>query len=411
MQAFEIPLDIPGVEIEKVEVNKNGDIIITVRSTVEGVCCRKCGKKVTKRFGSCREIRLRHLSILGRKVYICIRPARYQCMDCDGNPTTTQRSSWYDERRPHTRAYEEHVLLELVNSTVEDVAIKEALGYEAVMGIIKRRIKDTVDWDAIKDIEVIGIDEISLKKGRKDFVAIITARVGGRVIVLAVLKDRKKATVKGFLSSIPARLRKQVKAVCLDMYEGFINAAKEVFGKRVIIVDRFHVAKLYRQALDKLRKKEQKRLKEELAEEEYKKLKGAMWILRKNPCELTSEELEVLQCLFKHSPMLALAYKLSNALTGIFEQDISKAKAKRKINSWKKRVIKSGLKCFDTFITTLTKWLDEITNYFVDRQTSGFVEGLNNKIKVIKRRCYGIFNLKHLFQRIYLDLEGYSLFA
>ena len=411
MQAFEIPLDIPGVEIEKVEVNKNGDIIITVRSTVEGVCCRKCGKKVTKRFGSCREIRLRHLSILGRKVYICIRPARYQCMDCDGNPTTTQRSSWYDERSPHTRAYEEHVLLELVNSTVEDVAIKEALGYEAVMGIIKRRIKDTVDWDAIKDIEVIGIDEISLKKGRKDFVAIITARVGGRVIVLAVLKDRKKATVKGFLSSIPARLRKQVKAVCLDMYEGFINAAKEVFGKRVIIVDRFHVAKLYRQALDKLRKKEQKRLKEELAEEEYKKLKGAMWILRKNPCELTSEELEVLQCLFKHSPMLAMAYKLSNALTGIYEQDISKAKAKRKINSWKKRVIKSGLKCFDTFITTLTKWLDEITNYFVDRQTSGFVEGLNNKIKVIKRRCYGIFNLKHLFQRIYLDLEGYSLFA
>jgi len=50
--------------------------------------------------------------------------------------------------------------------------------------------------------------------------------------------------------------------------------------------------------------------------------------------------------------------------------------------------------------------MDEITNYFVDRNNSGFVEGLNNKIKVLKRRCYGIFNLRHLFQRIYLDLEG-----
>ena len=55
--------------------------------------------------------------------------------------------------------------------------------------------------------------------------------------------------------------------------------------------------------------------------------------------------------------------------------------------------------------------MDEITNYFVDRNNSGFVEGLNNKIKVLKRRCYGIFNLRHLFQRIYLDMEGYRRFA
>ena len=55
--------------------------------------------------------------------------------------------------------------------------------------------------------------------------------------------------------------------------------------------------------------------------------------------------------------------------------------------------------------------MDEITNDFLDRQTSGFVEGLNNKITVIKRRCYGILNVKHVFQRIYLDLSGYALFA
>ncbi|MHA2219756.1 MAG: transposase, partial [Candidatus Hodarchaeales archaeon] len=55
--------------------------------------------------------------------------------------------------------------------------------------------------------------------------------------------------------------------------------------------------------------------------------------------------------------------------------------------------------------------MDEITNYFEARFNSGFVEGLNNKIKVIKRRCYGIFNIEHLFQRIHLDLEGYSVFT
>ncbi len=55
--------------------------------------------------------------------------------------------------------------------------------------------------------------------------------------------------------------------------------------------------------------------------------------------------------------------------------------------------------------------MDERTDDFLDRQTSGFVEGLNNKIKVIKRRCYGILNVKHLFQRSHLDLSGYALFA
>lgn len=142
----------------------------------------------------------------------------------------------------------------------------------------------------------------------------------------------------------------------------------------------------------------------------YKKLKGAMWILRKNKEELTVEELAVLGCLFKHSPLLELAYNLCNDLTAIFEEDISKMEAKVKIDDWKKQVEKSGLSCFKTFIKTLDKFKDEILNYFTDRQTSGFVEGLNNKIKVIKRRCYGIINIKHLYQRIYLDLEGYATF-
>ena len=210
---------------------------------------------------------------------------------------------------------------------------------------------------------------------------------------------------------MPKRLRKSVKAICSDMYEGFINAAKEVFGKKLIVVDRFHVAKLYRNGLEGLRKKEMRRLKNELSEEEYKKLKGVMWILRKAKSKLMDEEKETLECLFKHSPLLELAYDFSNDLTDIFEEDISKSKAKGKINSWKKRVKKSDLTCFDGFIKTLEKSIDEITNYFIDRQTSGFVEGLNNKIKVIKRRCYGILNTNHLFQRIFLDVQGYGLYV
>ncbi len=74
-------------------------------------------------------------------------------------------------------------------------------------------------------------------------------------------------------------------------------------------------------------------------------------------------------------------------------------------------VEESSLKCFNKFLSALDKYIDKITNYFINRQTSRFVEGLNNKIKVVKRRCYGILNIKHLFQHIYFDLEGHSLYV
>ena len=119
----------------------------------------------------------------------------------------------------------------------------------------------------------------------------------------------------------------------------------------------------------------------------------------------------LLERLFTYSPALQQAYTFRQDLTAIFELPLTKAAAILKIDAWCAAVRTSGLKCFDHFLTTLHHWHDEITNYFHHRYNSGFVEGLNNKIKVIKRRCYGILKVEHLFQRLYLDLEGYRLFA
>lgn len=237
---------------------------------------------------------------------------------------------------------------------------------------------------------------------------IISSKINGKPVVLGILKDRKKQTVKDFLSSIPNDLAKTIENVCCDMYDGFINAAKEVFGSKVnIIIDRFHVAKNYRGAIDTLRKQEMKRLKSELSEEDYKKLKNVMWLLRKKYNELVDEEKETLALLFKLSPLLKKAYHFQNKLTAIFNQPISQKQAKRKIKQWIKLVEKSELTCFNTFIKTLNKLWNEIINYFINRLNSGFIEGLNNKIKVLKRRCYGIFNVENLFRRVSIDLAGY----
>jgi transposase len=179
-----------------------------------------------------------------------------------------------------------------------------------------------------------------------------------------------------------------IQTVCTDLYDGFINAVKEELPEATAVADRFYMAKKYRDGADQLRKQEIKRLKKEWPEPEYEQIKGAMWPFRKKPDDLTPEEAARLQRLFTHSPSLHQAYQLRDQLTAIFDQDLTKAEATEKLTQWQQRVSDRGLTCFDSFLTMLENWMDEITNYFLNRDSSGFVEGLNTKIKVLKRRCY-----------------------
>jgi transposase len=357
-------------------------------------------------------ITLRPLPILGRRVYIRLRPNRYRGPWCEGGPTTTPQLSWYSAKSPHPKADEKYLLLPLVPATIEEVRIKEDLGDKAVEAIVDRWISREGKWEEVKGVKILGLAEIALKKGQREFVGMGTARLApGEVKVLAVFPDRQKQTVKQVLAAMPKRMKRAIRTVCPALSEGFIKAVKEVVGKAQVGADRSHVAKLSREGADHLRQPELRRLKPELPTEHSAEIKGARGPFRKNPADFEADEQALLQRLFAYSPDLHRAYSYREPLTTLFEQELSKEAAKHGIRKWRRRVKASGLRCYESFFTTLDNHLEEITNYFLQRHNSGFVEGLNNKLKVLKRRCYGIFNLGHLFQRLFLDLEGYRVFA
>jgi transposase len=175
-------------------------------------------------------------------------------------------------------------MTQLIGSTISDMARKEQTTYDAVLGALYRQIAVEVSWDQIDELGILGLNEIALKKGRRDFVVLVTIRdAQDQLKLLGALPDRKLETVEKFLLMIPERLRATVRAVCIDMYEGYASAVKKVLPRARVVADRFHVAKKYRDCADKLRIEAQRDLKACLSKEEYEALKGTIWSFRRDP--------------------------------------------------------------------------------------------------------------------------------
>src|SRR5215207_9396713 len=153
-----IPLDIPDLRVLQTDLTKAGELILTVESTLTSTSCRRCGRTITELHGTDQPRLLRHLPILGRPVYLRIRPKRFRCPLCDDHPTTTQQLDWYDPKALHTKAYERHLIVQLVNSTLTDVTEKEDVSYAALLGVLDRWVATIVDWEAMPPCPTLGID-------------------------------------------------------------------------------------------------------------------------------------------------------------------------------------------------------------------------------------------------------------
>lgn len=202
-----IPLGIPEVRVLQTSTGEVGEIIITIESIQAGTSCHKCGKWIAKLHGREEWVTIRHLPVFGRPTYLRYRPKRYQYQACEGQPTTTQRLEWQEANSPHSFAYDNHILLQLVNSTVEDVSRKEGLSYDSVVGVLERRVESRIDWSMMANIHILGLDETALKKGQRDYVTLVTGQLSnGELVILGVLPGHEKAPLVEFLRLIPQHI-------------------------------------------------------------------------------------------------------------------------------------------------------------------------------------------------------------
>jgi transposase len=409
---IQVPLHLPDVRVLWAQRTAQGHWLIGVESTLEGAQGRRCGREIRDLHGLEAVVRLRHLPLFDVPVLLESRPTRDRGPYGAGSPTTTPRCAWYEPRSPHTKGYEPWALRLLINATVTDAARTLGVSEETSDGILDRWSERAVAWDAWERLGVLGLDEIARKRGHRGVVVLVTVpRETGGVEILAVRADRKKETVAACLRGIPEPLRRTLERACTEMSEGFGRAIEAEVPWAESSIDRFHVARAYRACADTVRTKELRRLKSQWPKAEDAELTGARWPFRTRPGDLEPQEWDLLERVFTDSPQIEAASHLREDLTDLCERDDTKAGATGAIRAWCKRVRQGGRPEFESVLGTSDRWLDEITHDFQGRQTSGVVEGFNNRVKVLTRRCYGIFNGGRLFQRLTLDLHGYQLFG
>jgi transposase len=216
------------------------------------------------------------------------------------------------------------------------------------------------------------------------------------------LPDRTKETLEAYLHSWSADARAAVAEVALDLWLPYHLAVRACLPQARITADRFHVMKQLNDQVTAARREIQRAV----PAADKQALKGCRWLLVKNQDDLSAEEQANLEGMFAVSPTLKQLHEHKEAFRIIFETAPDRATAEAELQSWVAKVEQSGVKRLTKFVTTLRKWWEVILNYFPNHLSSGFVEGMNNKIKLIKRLGFGYRNFTHFRLRLLVECAG-----
>lgn len=404
MKNIEKLLDLQEFQVLKINTRYKNKVILDVQTKNEKQRCPHCNK-YTNSINNKYNHQVRDNSIFGKLAYLNINRKVFICHLC--NQVFTEQVESIYPKKIYTKRFEKTIFERCLENSIANVSRENKLPYDCVKGIYNR-IADVCVEHLMRhndDIEILGIDEISIRKGHGDFQAVVSNIGHGHV--MDVLPDRKKETVINYLKKLPKKAKKRIIFVSMDMWDGYFYAAKEILPDTKIVIDRFHVMKNLNAAITKCRRDIQQALPKELKD----KYKNYRWILVTNEENLTEKGIGQLKKMMKDCPELKELYNLKVDFQNIFDRTRKLEVAKEKLERWKKKVQELENEEMNKFIKLLENWGEWILNYFVSNKvTNGFVEGMNNKIKLLKRIGYG-YRSKINFRKKVLVECGYNNLA
>jgi len=306
-----------------------------------------------------------------------------------------ERLSFLADNPFYTKHFADYVGRRCRTSTIRDVAKEQHLDWKTIKSLEKEYMRKQLRRAGNPAPKIIGIDEIAIRKGHT-YRIIVSDLVRSRPIWFGG-KDRSEESMDQFYEQLGPKKTKGIRLGVMDMWKAFENSAKKNAPQAAILYDKFHVMRHLGEALDKVRKSEYARL----SGKDRQFIKGQRYNLLSHRANLSMTGKQALDTLLSANKRLNTAYVLKESFGQLWDYQ-SEAWARKFFENWKSSLKRRNLKPYEQFAKLIERHWDGIAVFCKpeNKVSLGFVEGLNNKIRVIQRRAYGLHDEEYLRLKI-----------
>jgi transposase len=298
---------------------------------------------------------------------------------------------WLAQTPFYTKRFAFYVGRRCRGSTLQDVAKEVHLNWKTVKELEKQYMREQLRRVGTPGPKVIGIDEVSIRKGH-DYRIVVSDLVRRRPIWFGG-KDRSESSLDLFFAWLGPKKSKRIRLAVMDMWKPFRNSTRRNAPQAAILFDKFHIMRHLGEALDAVRKREYARLSGKKREF----IKGQKYTLLSHRENLTLDGRVALKKLLTANRRLNTAYLLKESFGQLWAYQ-KEGWARRFFENWRAALKWQRLKPYEKFAQMIERHWDGIAAFcqLENKVSLGFVEGLNNKIRVIQRRAYGLRDEEYL---------------
>ena len=332
---------------------------------------------------------VRDLSCGDTRIFLELEVRRIDCRYC--GKVKRERLDFLADNPLYTKRFAYYVGRRCRSATIKDVAAELKLDWHTVKALEQQYMEAQLKRAGMPSPQVIGIDEIAIRKGHT-YRIVVSDLLRGRPIWFGG-KDRSEASMGEFYARLGKKKSARIRLAVMDMWKPFRLATAAHAPQAAILFDKFHVMRHLGEALDQVRKSEYGRL----AGRDRRYIKGQKYTLLSRKENLTLDGKKALKTLLTANKRLNTAYVLKESFGQLWSYE-REGWARRFFENWRASLKWQRLKPYEKFAEMIDRHWDGIAAYcrLENKVSLGFVEGLNNKIRVIQRRAYGLRNEEYL---------------